>query len=1554
MRDAGPSSPPVASISVGASAAGPRPGVPAPMPDFRDRERDEADAQAKNTARQREVLRERAARRAKERRKEAKKAAQAQTVAGNAPAPGAVPAPPPRASSLAASRAPPSRGPPETQWGLAPSEWTGDVGGALVTLQSENLTLRRERARWAAERAELEAKLRAGAGMGPFGRVTTPSPPPPSIPESDDNIPGGASAGAGGAEGGAEGDAGATGASSRAAPPEQRSPPPAFGDLRAAFEVAPDDDDAPVGPAPPPARTIEDIYDDEIRDPDEENRPPVGRRRGGDPSTSSDARDANSSSPLGPVGDALEQLSGAEAMTALMMAEMRASRGAVADLRREMRLERERAAQAEARQRRLLEQTRRAADAAVMTAESVAENQKNHMAKAMQAAETRTQSLEMLVPTGKRKKQQTEAAYTAADVAENALTKISEMVPGSTGDLEEQQEMLRRRRFDRHAARLGQISAAASAIAISTVHANAARLQALKEKNAKGTQTEDALDKFLYCKVMTDYFLPAVLLSPEEKAELERKRKREALAAVEAQRRWALAVEREGTYGRESRYWLLRREAKDQESESTDAIASAFADAERVVLKAIRKNHKSALQKAPAGYLGADARAIILGAVASAESRAMDAIERVRTSIMAEIEAGQLNGFFPLEERQRLDARMRKMTALLSALLADFEKEIKAVCTAPDPGRDAACAPAANVKPTGVFADVANIMAPAAARLKLASEQTRADAAALAADQSVPLKHVLDRAESIAKEAIPRALKPILPALRAARNMGKLDPSGVGAMMVDVDAAEARVSAVLEAIAPAAAFACWQTQHTRVGPASGPGSSRRMKPLRPDDPTEGLAEEHEMDQRREDALEKIGKCLRESRTRLLLLTRDAHKKIEDVMAGDGEPGTATEGIPALPARVANGVLAVTARLREAATNWGALLDDAGEQEHYAVGGVAAKLVRKARAVAEFAPRRLLDAGDAAKNIMASCTEIYFPVLGPPPPPPPPPANLAIPFLHLEEKTWKKGDEPEDIPEDPPEIGFLELEAEVDAAVATVRDAGEVAAGRIEAFVDAFARSIVFRDDAADPHDVDAVAPATETEVVAVTRAAETLAIRVMESLDDLREDAKDAAAIVRTSAMPAHFDYDEDYDPIKNRKGKCEDPDDEIPKDHRVNKLDCKSAGVRVRTAEENARARVEGAIKVARTQIEAILAEAREKGGVMWALPAEPACPGAVRLGVQAPASTAVFCGSSAGLSQFESAAEIAEGLHEAEIREAKRIMEAEAAAELERAREAEQKDAEAIMPKMDPTPPRVKPDAPKELPPALTRLPQRDFYALMRRAFDDDTVGSTSLKEKFEEMDLAKTGALDAQQLRELVTEAVPDATAKELRHFEVLAMPGGDGIGIEDQTVTLEELRKALRGSQRAFKAARFRASATGSAAHTVPGARAGPAPPEPPPKVLGGLQQTLARIDDALEREQIPPRALFNAFDGDRDGKLDAGELKDMLWRLLPGLEADEVRFAMAHVFEHAAAEDPSTAPEAADVPGSGAAAAGEKRGTVTFEAFDDAITALRGAAEKQAE
>ena len=1472
----------------------------------REREREEAEAQARNTAKQRELLRKRAAKRAKERREAGLGATTSEgATGGNGPRP----------SSRARAGARRAR-PGDAQWGLHPSEWTGDVGSNLVNLQTENLALRRERARWEAEKRALEEKIRAA----PYGRVTTPSPPPPSIPDTD----------AGDSAGGGSTRPSRSRPASRAAPP-----PPLF-----------DDDDAVV-----PAGSIDEVFGaasatEEIDDVavGAENVPPSGF----EPATSTVAAHSTDS-----VANALESLSGAEAMTTLMMAEMRASRNAVADLRREMRLERERARQAEARQRRQLEQTRRAADAAVMTAESVAESQKNHMAKAMRAAETRTEAMEMLVPRGVKKKQQTEAAYTAADVAENALTTIAEMVPGSTGDLEEQQEMLRRRRFDRHAARLGQISAAASAVAIATVHANAARLRAVKEKNSKGVQTEDELDKFLYCKVMTDYFLPAVLMSPEEKIAAEAKRKREALAAVEARRRWALAQEKEGTHSRESRRWLLHREAKDQEAESTDAVAAAFADAERATLKAIRKNHKSSLQTAPPGWLGADARGSILAAIGDAERRATDALERVHTCVMAEICAAQENGFMSEEERHRLDARARRFCALLDSLLRDFQKEVAAVCDAPDVPRDDACAPAGNCAPTGVFADVMHILAPAAARLTLRARRTRRDAASRSADQSVPLTYLLRRAEDILSRAVPRAIEPILPALRAARNMGALDPTGVGAMMVGIDAADASVSAALEAMAPAAAYAAWQLKNTRVGPARGPGTSKRMRPLRPDDPTEALAEDHDVAQTVDDALEKCGSALRESRRVLTAAAKKTHERIEETMAAtDPYDDDAT---PPLPARVANGILAVTSRLREVAEHWGVLLDDAAEEEAYASGGRPASLSSACRAAADWAPRALADAGARAKALMASCTEIYFPALAPPPPPPPPPANNAIPYLHLEEKMWRKGDEPEVIPEDPPEIGFLELEAEVDAAVAGIRDAGEAVAARVEKIVKTIAESVVYFDEAADPHDVDACAPASSVEIAAVSRAARNLERAIREALDELAEDAKDAAAIVLDSAMPPPFEYDDEYDPIKNRKGKCEDPEEENPKDHRVNKNDCKSAGVRVRTAEQTARARVETSLDSARAALEALLAEAPRRGGILWRVKTPPPCPGAVTLGVPAPAALLPFTGSAAGLSQHECAAEIAEGLHESEIAEARRVMDAEAEAAAAAAHEAAMRDAEAIMPPATPEPPRVPPGTDKQLPPKTTMLPQRDFYARMRAHFDEDVPGTVTLKKAFEEFDEDGDGALNAEELRKLVAAAVPDATAREMRHFEVLALPGGDGVDVDESTVSLGELRAALRGSQRAHKAARYRASATGSAAHAA-GVPPEKRPTEPPPKIIGGLHAVLSRVDAALEAEQIPPKALFDAFDSDKDGKLDAAELKDMFWRLLPDFDADEVRFAMAHVFEHAAAnpEDdvPATPAEGSVEVASGVASMGEKRGTVTFKTFDDAIAALRGASKEE--
>ena len=598
-----------------------------------------------------------------------------------------------------------------------------------------------------------------------------------------------------------------------------------------------------------------------------------------------------------------------------------------------------------------------------------------------------------------------------------------------------------------------------------------------------------------------------------------------------------------------------------------------------------------------------------------------------------------------------------------------------------------------------------------------------------------------------------------------------------------------------------------------------------------------------------------------------------------------------------------------------------------------------------RAAADWAPRALTDAGARAKALMASCTEIYFPALAPPPPPPPP-ANNAIPYLHLEEKMWRKGDEPEVIP-DPPEIGFG-TRGGGGRRRRGIRDAGEAVAARVEKIVKTIAESVVYFDEAADPHDVDACAPASPTEIAAVSRAARNLERAVREALDELAEDAKDAAAIVLDSAMPPPFEYDDDYDPIKNRKGKCEDPEEENPKDHRVNKNDCKSAGVRVRTAEQTARARVETSLDSARAALEALLAEAPRRGGILARQDAA-AVPGAVTLGVPAPAALVPFTGSAAGLSQHECAAEIAEGLH------GRRSRRRDASWTRRRRRRRRRRARRRCATPRRSCPPRRRnrrgtPGTDKQLPPKARCCPN----AISTRAcahFDEDVPGTVTLKEAFEEFDEDGDGALNAEELRKLVAAAVPDATAREI-DTEVLALRG-DGVDVDESTVSLGELRAALRGSQRAHKAARYRASATGSAA---PPRRSSEKRPTEPPENHRGIARVLSRVDAALEADQIPPKALFDAFDSDKDGKLDAAELKDMFWRLLPDFDADEVRFAMAHVFEHAAAnpEDdvPATPAEGSVEVASGVASMGEKRGTVTFKTFDDAIAALRGASKEE--
>jgi len=147
----------------------------AAMASLRAKEAFDKAAQERRVAEQREVLRQRAAQRAKDRADERRHGGAFQ--------------PKQNINSSGGSRGDGVRGKPKSggpqgpqrtgaSWGLAPTQWTGDVGGELVNLKSEVATLRAQRAKWEAERNAMEsqlAKRRAELSEG------APSPPPGSV-----------------------------------------------------------------------------------------------------------------------------------------------------------------------------------------------------------------------------------------------------------------------------------------------------------------------------------------------------------------------------------------------------------------------------------------------------------------------------------------------------------------------------------------------------------------------------------------------------------------------------------------------------------------------------------------------------------------------------------------------------------------------------------------------------------------------------------------------------------------------------------------------------------------------------------------------------------------------------------------------------------------------------------------------------------------------------------------------------------------------------------------------------------------------------------------------------------------------------------------------------------------------------------------------------------------------------------------------------------------------------------------------------------------------------
>ena len=105
-----------------------------------------------------------------------------------------------------------------------------------------------------------------------------------------------------------------------------------------------------------------------------------------------------------------------------------------------------------------------------------------------------------------------------------------------------------------------------------------------------------------------------------------------------------------------------------------------------------------------------------------------------------------------------------------------------------------------------------------------------------------------------------------------------------------------------------------------------------------------------------------------------------------------------------------------------------------------------------------------------------------------------------------------------------------------------------------------------------------------------------------------------------------------------------------------------------------------------------------------------------------------------------------------------------------------------------------------------------------------------------------------------------------------------------------------------------------------------------------EVIAPLEGVLIRLKKALDSSDETPREIFDRFDVDEDEHVTEPELKAIVKSLVPTFTADEIRMAMAHVFEHGAEararfdEDGVELPPAPD-------------GAVAWLAFNDAIRAM---------
>ena len=170
------------------------------------------------------------------------------------------------------------------------------------------------------------------------------------------------------------------------------------------------------------------------------------------------------------------------------------------------------------------------------------------------------------------------------------------------------------------------------------------------------------------------------------------------------------------------------------------------------------------------------------------------------------------------------------------------------------------------------------------------------------------------------------------------------------------------------------------------------------------------------------------------------------------------------------------------------------------------------------------------------------------------------------------------------------------------------------------------------------------------------------------------------------------------------------------------------------------------------------------------------------------------------------------------------------------------------------------------------------RNIFALVHKYMEKHGVSVGELFKRFDKGGVPNDGQLSMTEVERMMEAIEPTISDRELRFFLVMVDVNGDG------QISSSEFSAALKSSKGITDKLRA-------------------------PDALATGDEDVVRVSDIMlrlaafvTRDNTTAHAVFNQFDKDGNGKLDAGELRNLFAELLPSLSDDEMRYLLANMAE----------------------------------------------------